>query len=256
MINPFNIESVIYKYIVRIDKVGKNKKLLGPALSELCGVSEKDANVIVDKMIDDSLFLANTYVCSFDSLDEAKIIKQKLEKTGSKVSILKPISYDVKLKSFGRNKLAVVKTLKDITKSSLYDVNELVKSVPRSVVSFKTVSSYSDAIAIKQELEGVGAEVIISVEEYDLCGENVEENNVKEFCEEELDDAPFINLNEIFGGTKYYCVLDGKSFGPITVRQLANMVRFNIVDKKTLVWKEGMDNWAAASTIAELTVIV
>jgi hypothetical protein len=34
------------------------------------------------------------------------------------------------------------------------------------------------------------------------------------------------------------------------------MKRFGIVDGNTLVWKEGMANWAIASTVADLQILI
>jgi hypothetical protein len=34
------------------------------------------------------------------------------------------------------------------------------------------------------------------------------------------------------------------------------MVRFGIVDKNTMVWKNGMSNWAIAQTVADLQVVL
>ncbi len=62
--------------------------------------------------------------------------------------------------------------------------------------------------------------------------------------------------SQVYDGPQYHCVLAGQSFGPVTISQFANMKRFGIVDGNTLVWKEGMANWAIASTIADLQILI
>lgn len=61
---------------------------------------------------------------------------------------------------------------------------------------------------------------------------------------------------QVYDGPQYHCVLAGQSFGPVTISQFANMKRFGIVDGNTLVWKEGMANWAIASTVADLQILI
>ena len=61
---------------------------------------------------------------------------------------------------------------------------------------------------------------------------------------------------QVYDGPQYHCVLAGQSFGPVTISQFANMKRFGIVDGNTLVWKEGMANWAIASTVADLQILM
>ena len=61
-----------------------------------------------------------------------------------------------------------------------------------------------------------------------------------------------VSLRDIYDGPQFHCMLAGKSFGPVTIRQFANMARYGIVDSDTLVWKSGMSNWAVASTVADL----
>lgn len=63
-------------------------------------------------------------------------------------------------------------------------------------------------------------------------------------------------IERVYGGPQYHCVINDKGFGPVTVRQFANMARYGIVNGKTLVWKEGMAGWALASTVADLQIII
>ena len=64
------------------------------------------------------------------------------------------------------------------------------------------------------------------------------------------------DFSQVYDGPQYHCVLAGQSFGPVTISQFTNMKRFGIVDGNTLVWKEGMANWAIASTVADLQILI
>mgnify|MGYP002622152444 CR=1 FL=1 len=49
----------------------------------------------------------------------------------------------------------------------------------------------------------------------------------------------------------YFVAINGKQSGPFDIATLKNMAAQNQITKDTLVWKEGMANWSAASTIPE-----
>lgn len=55
--------------------------------------------------------------------------------------------------------------------------------------------------------------------------------------------------------SSYHMAVDGIQSGPFTLSQLKGMVANNQFSKETLVWKEGMAQWAAASTVPELTQV-
>jgi uncharacterized RDD family membrane protein YckC len=54
------------------------------------------------------------------------------------------------------------------------------------------------------------------------------------------------------GGQDYFVVIAGKSEGPMTLTALGDQVAQGRVTGQTLVWKEGMSNWQAASSVAEV----
>lgn len=53
----------------------------------------------------------------------------------------------------------------------------------------------------------------------------------------------------------YFVAINGQQSGPFDIATLKNMAAQNQITKDTLVWKEGMANWSAASTIPENTQI-
>lgn len=66
--------------------------------------------------------------------------------------------FDVILKAFGGNKIAVIKEIRGITGLGLKEAKELVEGAPKAV---KEATSKDDAEEIKKKLEAAGAEVEI-----------------------------------------------------------------------------------------------
>ncbi|MBO4354532.1 MAG: 50S ribosomal protein L7/L12 [Clostridia bacterium] len=64
--------------------------------------------------------------------------------------------FDVVLKSFGANKLGVIKAVREITGLGLKEAKELVEAAPKSI---KEGVSKEDAEKIKADLVAAGAEV-------------------------------------------------------------------------------------------------
>lgn len=53
--------------------------------------------------------------------------------------------------------------------------------------------------------------------------------------------------------TQYYAYVGGQQLGPMPIPQLAQYVQSGQIDRNTLVWCNGMANWTAAGTVAELS---
>ena len=64
-----------------------------------------------------------------------------------------------------------------------------------------------------------------------------------------------IDWEAVHGGIKYYCVLNGQSFGPVTFNQFANMLQFEIVSADTLTWADGLTDWQPAKNIDQLCLL-
>lgn len=64
--------------------------------------------------------------------------------------------FDVILKEFGANKIAVIKEVRSITGLGLKDAKDLVESAPKAV---KEGVSKDDAAKLKEQLEKAGAKV-------------------------------------------------------------------------------------------------
>jgi len=55
---------------------------------------------------------------------------------------------------------------------------------------------------------------------------------------------------------QYYYAINGQQAGPVGFEQLRALFANRTVNKDTLVWKQGMDNWAAIKEMAELKVFL
>lgn len=55
---------------------------------------------------------------------------------------------------------------------------------------------------------------------------------------------------------QFFVAIDGKQAGPFTTDQLAQLVANNSLQAQTLVWKKGMNGWAAANTVPELGALL
>jgi len=66
--------------------------------------------------------------------------------------------FDVVLKSFGGNKIAVIKEVRAITGLGLKEAKELVEGAPKAI---KEATTKDDAEDLKKKLEAAGAEIEI-----------------------------------------------------------------------------------------------
>ena len=53
----------------------------------------------------------------------------------------------------------------------------------------------------------------------------------------------------------FHAVINGSQAGPFDMATIKQMIGSNQFSKETLVWKEGMAGWVAASTVNELTSV-
>ena len=164
-------------------------------------------------------------------------------------------SYELVLVKAGREKLKLVKEVKDSFNWGLKEAKDWVENAPSTLTGI----SKTKAENAKKALEGVGATVKINGSQQAAQTATKQSSATivsTSKAEPATGERKPISLNDIYGEPQYHCVLAGQSFGPVTVRQFANMARFGIVDRNTLVWKDGMPNWAYAMTVADLQTLV
>lgn len=75
---------------------------------------------------------------------------------GEAAAAAEKTEFDVVMKSFGSNKLAVIKAIRGITGLGIKEAKELVEGAPSTV---KEAVSKEDADSMKKQLEEAGAEV-------------------------------------------------------------------------------------------------
>ena len=108
-----------------------------------------------------------SYIENMTVLELSKLVKALEERLG--VSAAAPVAvaaaaaeekteFDVILKSFGDNKIGVIKEIRGITGLGLKEAKDLVEAAPKAV---KEAVSKEDADKIKAQLEGAGAKVEI-----------------------------------------------------------------------------------------------
>ncbi|MDX9741995.1 MAG: 50S ribosomal protein L7/L12 [Gammaproteobacteria bacterium] len=75
---------------------------------------------------------------------------------GAAAAVEEQTEFDVILKSFGENKVNVIKVVRALTGLGLKEAKDLVEGAPSTV---KEAVSKADAESMKKELEGAGAQV-------------------------------------------------------------------------------------------------
>jgi len=74
-------------------------------------------------------------------------------------AVAEKTDFDVILKSFGENKIQVIKAVREVTSLGLKEAKELVESAPKAI---KEGVDKEEAESIKKAIEASGAEVEIS----------------------------------------------------------------------------------------------
>ena len=110
-------------------------------------------------------------ISNMSVMDVVELVKAMEDKFGVSAAAAAPVAvagadgaaaaeeqteFDVVLKSFGANKVAVIKVVRTISGLGLKEAKDLVESAPAPV---KEAASKADAEKFKKELEEAGAEV-------------------------------------------------------------------------------------------------
>lgn len=132
-----------------------------------------------------------------------------------------------------------------------------------------------DAQKLKSVLNGTLSLYDIGDDEEEEEKEHEEENDIEDGKEEEFEDkvddnneikekkditesAKSVDMSKPSGPPPppptfaFYALIDNKQYGPYNKIQFKRLVDNNMVSDKTLVWKEGMDNWAPAKDVPEM----
>ena len=270
-------------YDVMLVNAGDQKLRVVQVVRETCKLDLKDAK---DKV--DSCWLLDAKLKTVDSYDEAQRIKAVVEATGATVRIdtngaeeqeddiwnsvsvipskrndtksstNAPHGYTVFLEDEGDDRDAMIEALMKhcgFSKSLAEEKTGFTLLLDYEPLKVKLSLEDAEDLVRKLERASSDAKLIINPSEAD---EEDPEDNGDEEVEEEVEESAEMSIDwdMIHGGTKYYCVLGGQSFGPVNIHQLTNMVTFGIVTRDTLVWTEGMSDWIPARSMPKVCNLV
>ena len=266
-------------YDVMLVNAGDQKLSVVKAIKESCKLDLKDAK---DKV--DSCWLLDAKLKTVDSYDEAQRIKTVVEAAGAKVRIdtngaeeqeddiwnsvsvmpskrnntksstNAPHGYTVFLEDEGDDRDAVIEALmKHCGFSKSLAEEKTCCTLLLSNERLKVKLSLEDAEDLVRKLERASSDAKLIINPSGANEEDPEDDGDEE---DEDDEKLNIDWDMILGGTKYYCVLGGQSFGPVNIHQLTNMVTFGIVTRDTLVWTEGMSDWIPARSMPKVCNLV
>ena len=105
-----------------------------------------------------------------DIVELVKLMEEKFEVSAAAVAVAAPAAgageagaaaeekteFDVVMKSFGANKIAVIKVIRAVTSLGLKEAKDMVEGAPSTV---KEGANKDEAADIKKQLEEAGAEV-------------------------------------------------------------------------------------------------
>ena len=254
------------------------------AIKESCKLDIKEAK---DKV--DSCWLLDTKLKTVDSYDEAQRIKAVVEAAGATVRIdtngaeeqeddiwnsvsvmpskrndkksstNAPHGYTVFLEDEGDDRESLIEALMKhcgFSKSLAEDKAGYLLLLGKEPLKVKL--SLEDAEELVRKLERASSDAKLIIKPSEADEEDPEDDGDDEDADDSdtADETLNIDWDMILGGTKYYCVLDGQSFGPVNIHQLTNMVTFGIVTGETLVWTDGMSDWIPARSMPKVCNLI
>lgn len=271
-------------YDVMLVTAGMKNLSVIKAIKESCKLDITEAK---DKV--DSCWLLDTKLKTVDSYDVAQRIKAVVEAAGATVRIDTNGAEEQEDDIW--NSVSVMPSKRNATKSSTNaphgytvfledegdDRESLIEALmkhcgfSRSLADDKTgyllllgkeplkvKLSLEDAEELVRKLERASSDAKLIIKPSEADEEDPEDDGDDEDADDSdtADETPNIDWDMIHGGTKYYCVLGGQSFGPVNIHQLTNMVTFGIVTRDTLVWTEGMSDWIPARSMPKVCNLV
>ena len=253
-------------YTVFIEDEGDDRDALIEALMKHCGFSKslaeektsylllsgeplkvklscKDAEELVHKLQKDAT--TATFKIKLSEADD-----KDPEDKGKKA----PYGYTVFLEDEGDDQDAMIEALMKhcgFSKSLAEEKSGFTLLLSKEPLKVKL--SLEDAEDLVRKLERASSDAKLIIKPSKADDEDPKDDGDEE---DEDDEKPNIDWDMIHGGTKYYCVLGGQSFGPVNIHQLTNMVTFGIVTRDTLVWTEGMSDWIPARSMPKVCNLV
>jgi membrane protease subunit (stomatin/prohibitin family) len=123
----------------------------------------------------------------------------------------------------------------DDVKREIFEYSRLNKVDMQKLTQFKMANSIDDAVSNGNGLAGAGVGFGMGMGMGNMFSQQMQnlQNTPPPL-------APF------------FVAVNGQQTGPFTIEQLSEMITLGNVKRETLIWKNGMAQWAAAGTVAEL----
>ena len=259
-------------YTVFLENEGDDRDAMIEALMKLCGFSR----LLAEEKTGFRLLLSNEPLKVKLSLEDAEELVRKLERASSDAKLIikpseadeedpedygkvAPYGYTVFLKDEGDDRESLIEALMKhcgFSKSLAEDKTGYLLLLGKEPLKVKLSLEDAEELVRKLERASSDAKLIINPSEADE--EDPEDDGDDEDADDSdtADETPNIDWDMIHGGTKYYCVLGGQSFGPVNIHQLTNMVTFGIVTGETLMWTDGMSDWIPARSMPKVCNLV
>lgn len=193
-------------------------------------IVSKLTNIISDKLLHDdvSVISISSYVDELSTYSE-QVLNVHFEKYGITLKNFTIMSISVKEddKSFIR-----LKEAKDLA-AKISVVGERHYRMERSFNVLDKAAEHGGMMGSSVEL---GAGVAIGSQVGNLAAEHFSVNS---------QNIPPIPQKQ------YYLAIQGQQQGPYTSEQIGGLIRNKVITLDTLIWEDGMQNWAPISTLAE-----
>ena len=181
------------------------------------------------------------------------------------ISISTPLLGFASIRIYG-GKFSGKGVISGFNNSEVRELKELIELGKKDAQKLKLVLNGTLSLYDIKNEEEEEEEVYDDEDEEECDDENEDE---EEFDDENKDEKVIEEKKEISESVKsadvskptvppppptfsFYALIDNKQYGPYNKIQLRRLVDNDMVSEKTLVWKEGMDNWTPAKDVPEM----
>lgn len=173
-----------------------------------------------------------------DALGEANFPIEKLAANLEELSQLLQEKLNADFDAYGLKITRLVVeniSMPDDVKREIFEYSRLNKVDMQKLTQFKMANSIDDAVSNGNGLAGAGVGFGMGMGMGNMFSQQMQnlQNTPPPL-------APF------------FVAVNGQQTGPFTIEQLSEMITVGNVKRETLIWKNGMAQWAAAGTVAEL----
>lgn len=141
-------------------------------------------------------------------------------------------------------------SMPDDIKKEIFEYSRLNRIDMQKLAQLKTAKSIETAAA-NQGVGGLGVGMGVGMGMGNMVGNTMANamNTMNTSPQQNTNGAPPPLPTQV----QYFVAMDGKQNGPFDMEQLQQMVASGKITRESLVWKNGMANWLAASGVDELS---